>query len=426
METKSAQASQAEIPDVVKPAALRPPLVEYYDRVYPTEKMVRWLGYGKGSVFANREWSFCKTVPQMDPSMKAKEIYTRYRCFNSAEQMKKELLSWKPDKIDIGAVYSMPPNVGRNCGPTFFPRERELVFDIDASDYDDVRACCQEKKICPHCWQLMAAGMQVLDFILERDFGFEHRLWVFSGRRGVHCWVSDEAARQMTDEERSSLARYVSVLEGGKSMKMNIDKDLEKGTLHPTLSDVLEDHIKPAFKRIFLDNPDSPNNLLRPTMTARVVEFIRSRAPSPALADQVHNVLKEANNAEAAWNRAVGLMGDKRWGKVSWLADSLRFAFVFPRLDEAVSQKRNHLLKAPFAVHPSTGKVCVPVDVQAATEFNPDTDPPVLSTLMQQIALGQAPSLPQMPLFDNFLSRLEIAEGRAGLAAAAKAPVAAP
>jgi DNA primase catalytic subunit len=36
------------------------------------------------------------------------------------------------------------------------------------------------------CWVLMSAAVKVIHGILTRDFGFEHIMWIFSGRRGVH------------------------------------------------------------------------------------------------------------------------------------------------------------------------------------------------------------------------------------------------
>ncbi len=44
------------------------------------------------------------------------------------------------------------------------------------------------------------------------DFGFQHIMWAYSGRRGVHCWVADERARKLTEEGRKAVVNYLELI----------------------------------------------------------------------------------------------------------------------------------------------------------------------------------------------------------------------
>lgn len=39
------------------------------------------------------------------------------------------------------------------------------MFDIDLTDYDDVRTCGKEGHICNACWPLMAVAVEVGTFL---------------------------------------------------------------------------------------------------------------------------------------------------------------------------------------------------------------------------------------------------------------------
>jgi DNA primase small subunit len=53
------------------------------------------------------------------------------------------------------------------------------------------------------------------------------------------------------------------------------------------------------------------------------------------------------------------------------LIEEIMLHYLYPRLDINVTTGLNHLLKAPFCIHPKTGFVCVPFNPRSAAKFNP-------------------------------------------------------
>jgi len=64
----------------------------------------------------------------------------RYQSFKDAQEMQSAIRERCPAKIDIGPVYTVDPQrrAAYAAGQGFTPVERELVFDIDLTDYEVV------------------------------------------------------------------------------------------------------------------------------------------------------------------------------------------------------------------------------------------------------------------------------------------------
>ena len=190
----------------------------------------------KRDFFWRREWNFTM----------ADDVFIRYLDFRDAESLAREIQKKQPHKIDIGAVFNARPSAHATV-KNFAPEERELVFDIDMDAYDGTRTCCKGAKLCNKCWTFINAAVKVLDEALREDFGFEHVLFVYSGRRGMHCWVADEAARTLDNAARTAVAEYLSAMPGNESGGGEAGATQEKGPTVAKMADSLTLPLHPAL-----------------------------------------------------------------------------------------------------------------------------------------------------------------------------------
>uniref|UniRef100_A0A0G4FUD0 DNA primase n=1 Tax=Chromera velia CCMP2878 TaxID=1169474 RepID=A0A0G4FUD0_9ALVE len=187
-------------------------------------------GRAPRTFFARREFSL--TIRIMEEKGEG-EAYCRFRCYRDAHAWRDELIRQVPIKIDIGAVYNVPVSEKDALAGRFRPVEKEMIFDIDMTDYDDIRTCCSEANICHKCWLFMTVAVKVLNSFLREDFGFQNLMFIYSGRRGIHCWISDPRARHMANESRNQVADYLNVLSGGDNNAKRVE--LSSHRVHPVL-----------------------------------------------------------------------------------------------------------------------------------------------------------------------------------------------
>ncbi|EAS34510.3 DNA primase small subunit [Coccidioides immitis RS] len=346
----------------------------FYQRLFPFKYLFQWLNHGiKPSVdFGNREFAF--TLQN--------DAYLRYQSYPTAEGLRKDILRLNPSRFEIGPVYSTNPRDRKSLrkSSAFRPVSKELVFDIDLTDYDDIRTCCEKANICPKCWAFVTMAIKVIDRALRDDFGFEHILWVYSGRRGAHAWVCDQRARNLTDERRKAIAGYLEVVRGGAQSGKRVNL---KRPLHPHV-ERSRNILIPYFRSTILNNQDTFSSS---DQAARLLQFIPDKSLKDAL--------------QKKWESAPSRGSSSKWSDIDDVAkasgnqgldtkalleakEDIILEYTYPRLDAEVSKKLIHLLKSPFVVHPGTGRVCVPIDVKRVEQFNP-LEVPTVAELLDEI-----------------------------------------
>ncbi|SPP85295.1 DNA primase small subunit [Drosophila guanche] len=375
-EQETVAVPQQKVVPEYDPKILPDMLPVYYRRLFPHQPFYRWLSYGlyEDGVFCNREISF--TLHD--------DIYIRYLCFDTQAELEKEICSRNPFKIDIGPVMHTRPKNFRIVPGGLSPVQRELVFDIDMTDYDEVRTCCSGAEVCLKCWKFMVLAARVLDPALREDFGFEHILWVFSGRRGIHCWVCDHQARHLDGRGRYAVAEYLNIISYINFMGSNSPRCQMGERPHHSLRRASK-IIEPMFEEIILEDQ---NLFGTPKGVNKLLHMIHDDGARTEFEGYLQKSHEDGAHSRLIWESFVKYSNSMRtsaanvWSrKLKNIVQEVQLCLLYPRLDINVTRGFNHLLKSPFCIHPATGKVCVPFSVNAVAKFDPTTVPTITQLL---------------------------------------------
>ncbi|XP_009881116.1 PREDICTED: DNA primase small subunit [Charadrius vociferus] len=250
---------------------------------------------------------------------------------------------------------------------------------------DPPRSASSSAEICSKCWTLMTIAVRIIDRALVEDLGMKHRLWVYSGRRGVHCWVCDDAVRKWSPALRAAAVEYLTLVKGGAETvkKVNISEPV-----HPFIRrsvSVVEKYFE-AYALVgqdILGTPESWEKVL-----ALVPEDIL-----PGHREPLQGEFPKKRDSVQRWELLKCRMERTRvtgTGKsaVCYADWEIMLQYCFPRLDINVSKGVGHLLKSPFSVHPKTGRISVPLDRQRLDQFSPFAVPTMSSLCHELDAAG--------------------------------------
>lgn len=302
-------------------------LKTYYQRFFPFVQLCQWLTHHGTYSLDTKEIAFWFSGDQ----------FTRFQSFASPDEFKLAVKSKSVERIEIGPYYNVSPSYHRNL--SCVPIAREFTIDIDINEYDNVRNCCSgAENICSKCWAYVVIAVKILNHLLRYQFGFKSLLWVFSGRRGMHCWVSDDVALKLNRDTRTSLAKYFSG-----------DPEI----------------IYQRFSRV-----DIHLSLVQPYFVSHIAET-QNLLECPKTRDHLASVVDPSLTSVDSFSKVpLGLVS------------KMSIYCTYPRIDVPVSQQINHLLKSPFSFHPKSGLISIPIDIEEIDSFHPLNSAPSLSGLI--------------------------------------------
>jgi len=368
---------------------------------YPLQEMLLMMT-------SNNKYSIQNRILMIELHDKSGTPFFKRNFEKNDKTIEQILIKEHPSSIHMGKIYTNiinthvldlnPINKDFIHPPIFTKEEKDIVFDIDASDYDmgisllhffkaygnlqvmntdekklqisdtlqSLRVCsCKSKKTaCSLCWYLMGSASIVIKYFMVELFNINNFLWVYSGNRGVHCWIRDNQLISLDENMRKCLIDI---------MMMNTDENIFNNlTNHYDLFDKLfSTELYPYFKKMIISNHIL--KLLEPLIFLFITNYYKlieqSLKDNWDEIDQKISLLNDENdiyrlNLEK-WTNFENFSKNIKWTCNNNILPEpykfIVFRLLYPIFDSKVTSQIDHLLKLPFSIHKTTKRLSFPI-----------------------------------------------------------------
>ncbi|MCX8175671.1 MAG: hypothetical protein N3E48_00360 [Candidatus Bathyarchaeota archaeon] len=332
------------------------------------------------SFFEKREFGFI-------PFRRDRAVMVRHKGFKSFKEFFDFMINLVPSDVYHSSAYYENPSEEKMSEKGWLGAD--LIFDIDCDDIQDI---CKKSPVEHKFWKCLDCGetfsentslcsvcggsrveedywlcefclskakdeLLKLFTILEEDFGINQKnmTMVFSGHRGYHLHVEDEAVMSLGADERKEIVDYVR----GAGLNFKDKKIRERILSTLNIS-------KPSFQgrvsRAIYDLLTQPSKkLLENGLDEKTVKKINEKR-SEILTWLLNGVEEEV------LIRILG--GEKKWIKI---VEKALIKAVVP-VDTVVTTDIHRLIRLPGTLHGKTGLKAVAIPINMIEEFDPLTD----------------------------------------------------
>ena len=240
-------------------------------------------------------------------------------------------------------------------------RSADLVFDLDAdhlpgvdpetTSYREMLAACKD-------------ALERLLAFLEDDFAFDDLTVVFSGGRGYHVHVRDEAVRELDSEARREVVDYVRAIDLDAEGLIRTVSD--RGTTKRVLR--TEGGWGARVHEALVAYADDLREMDEEAARSRLTEL---DGIGEGRAETILGAFERNPDAVREGNVEAGGPGVRRL--VSALAARVTATETAP-IDEPVTTDTRRLIRLPGTLHGGSGLVVTPIDRGDVEAFDPLCD----------------------------------------------------